>query len=88
MQYLMLIYEAEASWEKMSPADRAAVEEYKKKNAETNAVNAKIQNLNALLKSARTATQAGNYDEAVKNMLDATAAKPDEPILWVTLRTA
>jgi tetratricopeptide (TPR) repeat protein len=74
--------------EKMSPADRAAVEEYKKKNAETNAVNAKIQNLNALLKSARTATQAGNYDEAVKNMLDATAAKPDEPILWDTLGDA
>jgi hypothetical protein len=74
--------------DKMSPADKAALEEYKKKNAEVNAANAKIQNLNALLLSARTATKAGNYDVAVKNMEDATAAKPDEAILWDTLGDA
>ena len=74
--------------DKMSPADRANLEEYKKKNAETNAANAKIQNLNALLTSARTATKAGDYDPAVKNMMDATAAKPDEAILWDTLGDA
>jgi tetratricopeptide (TPR) repeat protein len=74
--------------DKMSPADRAALEEYKKKNAETTAANAKIQNLNALLSAARAATKAGDYDTAVKNMLDATAAKPDEAILWDTLGDA
>ena len=74
--------------DKMSPADKAALEEFKKKNAETMAANAKIGNLNNLLKSARAATAAGNYDEAVKNMTDATAAKPDEPILWETLGDA
>ena len=30
--------------DKMSPADRAALEDYKKKNADTNAANAKIEN--------------------------------------------
>lgn len=74
--------------DKMSPADRAALEEYKKNAAATLAANAKIGNLNNLLKSARTATAAGNFDEAVKNMTDATAAKPDEPILWDTLGDA
>jgi len=74
--------------DKMSPADRAALEEYKKKNAETNVANAKIQNLNALLTSARAATKALDFDTAVKNMQDATAAKPDEAILWDTLGDA
>ncbi len=74
--------------DKMSPADKAALEEYKKKNAEAVAANAKIGNLNNLLKSARAATAAGNFDEAVKNMTDATTAKPDEPILWETLGDA
>jgi tetratricopeptide (TPR) repeat protein len=74
--------------DKMSPADRAALEEYKKNAAATLAANAKIGNLNNLLKSARAANTAGNYDEAAKNMTDATAAKPDEPILWDTLGDA
>jgi tetratricopeptide (TPR) repeat protein len=71
--------------DKMSPADKAALEEYKKNAAATLAANAKIGNLNALLKSARDANTAGNYDEAVKKMTDATAAKPDEAILWYVL---
>ena len=45
---------------KMSPADREALEEFKKKNAEVTAANAKIENLNKLLKTARTDTTAGN----------------------------
>jgi tetratricopeptide (TPR) repeat protein len=72
----------------MSPADRDALEEYKKKNTEVTAANAKIENLNGLLKTARTDTTAGNFDGAVKAMTDATTAKPDEPILWVTLGDA
>jgi tetratricopeptide (TPR) repeat protein len=73
---------------KMSPADREALEEYKKKNAEVTAANSKIENLNTLLKTARTDTAAGNFDGAVKSMQDATTAKPDEPILWDTLGDA
>ncbi|MGA1982716.1 MAG: tetratricopeptide repeat protein [Acidobacteriaceae bacterium] len=72
----------------MSQADRDALEEYKKKNAEVTAANAKIENLNKLLTDARTATKAGNFDQAVKDMTDATAAKPDEAILWDTLGDA
>lgn len=74
--------------DKMSPADRAQLEEFKKKNAEVVANNAKIGNLNALLKQARADTQSGNYASAVKAMTDATAAKPDEALLWITLGDA
>ena len=69
---------------KMSPEDRKALEEYKKKNAEIVASNQKIQNLNALLTQARADNKAGNYDSAMKAMKDATTAKPDEGILWLT----
>jgi tetratricopeptide (TPR) repeat protein len=74
--------------DKMSPADKEQVEEYKKKNAEVTAANGKISNLNELLKTARAATAAGKFDDAAKAMTDATAAKPDEPILWETLGDA
>ena len=74
--------------DKMSPEDRKALEEYKKKNAEIVAGNAKIQNLNALLTQARADNKAGNYDAAMTAMQQATAAKPDEGILWITLGDA
>jgi tetratricopeptide (TPR) repeat protein len=74
--------------DKMSPADKEALEEYKKKNAEVVAANSKISNLNGLLKTARTDTASGDFDGAVKAMTDATTAKPDEPILWETLGDA
>lgn len=73
---------------KMTPADREALEAYKKQQAAVTAANAKIENLNKLLTDARTATKAGNYDQAVKDMTDATTAKPDEAILWDTLGDA
>jgi tetratricopeptide (TPR) repeat protein len=74
--------------DKMSPADRQALEDFKKKNAETTQANSKIENLNNLLKESRTSMQAGNYDVAVKDMTTATEAKPDEAILWDTLADA
>jgi hypothetical protein len=74
--------------DKMSPAEREQMEEVKKANAAAMAANAKIENLNALLKSARDATKAGNYDVAIKDMTDATAAKPDESVLWDVLGDA
>jgi tetratricopeptide (TPR) repeat protein len=73
---------------KMSPEDRKALEEYKKKNADVAASNAKVQNLNAMLTQARADNKAGNYDAAVKAMTDATTAKPDEGILWITMGDA
>lgn len=72
----------------MSPEDKQALEDFKKKNAETMTANSKISNLNAMLKSARADTASGSYDSAIKTMTDATAAKPDEPILWQTLGDA
>jgi hypothetical protein len=74
--------------DKMSPADRAALEDYKKNMAATIAANSKIENLNGLLKQARDDDKAGNYDAAAKAMTDATTAKPDEAILWETLGDA
>ena len=74
--------------DKMSPAERDQMEQLKKQNAEIMAKNAKIENLNALLKQARTDTLAGRYDTAIKAMTDATAAKPDEPLLWDALADA
>src|ERR1017187_7564531 len=74
--------------DKMTPEDKAALEEYKKNAAAAMAANAKISNLNNLLKSARADTLAGNYDSAVKAMTDATTAKPDEAILWEALGDA
>jgi tetratricopeptide (TPR) repeat protein len=74
--------------DKMSPEDKKVLEEYKKKNAEVTASNAKIQNLNALLTQARADNKAGNYDAAITSMQQATAAKADEGILWITLGDA
>jgi hypothetical protein len=74
--------------DKMDPADRAALEDYKKKIAETNATNSKIENLNKMLIAAQANIKAGSFDTAIKSMSDATAAKPDEPILWETLGDA
>ena len=70
---------------KMSPEDRKALEEYKKKNAEIVASNSKIQNLNTLLTQARADNKSGNYDAAITAMQQATVSKPDEGILWITL---
>jgi tetratricopeptide (TPR) repeat protein len=70
---------------KMTPEERKAIEEYKKKNAEIVANNSKVQNLNAMLTQARADNKAGNYDAAITAMQQATATKPDEGILWITL---
>jgi len=74
--------------DKMSPEEKATLEETKKKNAAAMEGNKKIENLNAMLKQARVDIAAGNYDPAIKAMTDATTAKPDEAILWDTLGDA
>ena len=74
--------------DKMTPEQKTALEEYKKKIAEAKQGNQKIQNLNTLLKQARDDNKAGNYDSAVKAMTDATTQAPTEAILWITLGDA
>jgi hypothetical protein len=74
--------------DKMSPEEKSKIEEVKKANAAAMAANSKIQNLNVLLKQARDDIKAGNFASAIKGMTDATAAKPDEALLWDTLGDA
>jgi tetratricopeptide (TPR) repeat protein len=74
--------------DKMTPEERKTLEEFKKKNSEAVANNSKIQNLNAQLQQARADTKAGNFDPAISAMQSATAAKPDEAILWIALADA
>ena len=74
--------------DKMTPAEKKQLEEYKKKNASAVSANAQIKNLNAALIQARADTKAGNFDPAIKSMQAATVAKPDEPILWIALADA
>lgn len=74
--------------DKMTPEERKQLEEFKKKNADVTAANAKIANLNALLTQARADTKSGNFDAAISAMQQATTAKPDEGILWVALGDA
>ncbi len=74
--------------DKMTPEEKAALEAFKKKNAEVTAANAKIANLNNALKEAREDDKEGKYDDAAKLMTDATTAKPEEPLLWFELGNA
>jgi tetratricopeptide (TPR) repeat protein len=74
--------------DKMTPDEKKTLEEYRKKNAEAMASNAKISNLNALLTQARADTKAGNFDAAITAMQNATTTKPDEAILWEALGDA
>ncbi len=74
--------------DKMTPEEKKALEDFKKANSEAVAANSKIANLNTLLQQARADNKAGNYDASIKAMQQATAAKPDEAILWITLGDA
>jgi len=72
----------------MSAEDRAALEEYKKKNAAVSADNAKIANINKTLLQAREDEKNGKADDAVKAMQGLVAIKADEAILWASLGEA
>jgi tetratricopeptide (TPR) repeat protein len=72
----------------LSPDERAAIEEYKKKNAGVSADNAKIANINKTLGEARDDEKNGKPDQAVTLMQGLVQAKPDEPVLWASLGEA
>jgi tetratricopeptide (TPR) repeat protein len=77
-----------AYMDKMTPEEKKALEDFKKQNAEAVSANSKIANLNTLLLQARNDNKAGNYAAALTAMQQATTAKPDEAILWITLGDA
>jgi tetratricopeptide (TPR) repeat protein len=73
---------------KLSPADRKALEEAMQKNAAAMKENQSIANLNVMLKQARTDTDQKKYDDAANLMQQATQQKPDAPELWQALGAA
>lgn len=76
--------------DKMSPEDKKALEDYKKRAGETINTNKVIANLNAALKgvSADLASANPNYDQDISTMQQATTQKPDEAVLWLNLAQA
>lgn len=72
----------------MTAEDKAALEEYKKRNVAVAADNAKIANINKTLMQAREDEKNGKADEAVKALSSLVAVKADEPVLWASLGEA
>jgi tetratricopeptide (TPR) repeat protein len=73
----------------MTPDEKKALEEYKKKNAEVMSANKVIASLNATLKTVRAdlaaaAPTKGDVSADVANMKTAIDAKADASILWLT----
>lgn len=73
----------------MTPEEKKALEEYKKKNSAVVSANQVIAKLNATLKTVRAdlATAAPNKDDVSKDvasMKEAVGAKPDVGLLWLT----
>ncbi len=72
----------------MSEADRAAVEEYKKKNAAASAENGKIANINKVLIQAQDDEKNGKPDVAVTELKPLVELRPNEAIVWSSLAQA
>jgi tetratricopeptide (TPR) repeat protein len=76
--------------DKMSDADKKALEEYKKTASAAINTNKVIANLNNAMKQVQAdlASATPNYAEDVKTMQQATTQKADEPVLWFNLGAA
>jgi tetratricopeptide (TPR) repeat protein len=76
--------------DKLSVDDRRILDESRKKNAAVFAENAVIRNVNSLMTDARAAMKATppDYQKAVADMTQATAARPNESIFWFMLGEA
>lgn len=73
----------------MTPEEKKALEEYKKKNSEVVSANKVIAGLNATLKTVRAdlaaaASSKGDVSKDVTSMKQAVDAKPDVGLLWMT----
>ena len=66
---------------------RMSADEKAKREAVTKE-NQKIKGLNDMLAAARAASQAGNYDQAVTILTQATQADPTRDLLWANLADA
>jgi len=70
-------------------ASVASVSEEQKKQMEAVAKeNQKIKGLNDMLAASKAATDAGNYDQAVQILTQATQADPNRDLLWLKLADA
>ena len=72
----------------MSEEQKKELERVNKENERILKENEKIKGLNQLLAQARTASQAGNYDQAVAAINQATQADPNRDLLWGALGDA
>ena len=73
---------------KKSQAAAGPSEEQLKKQQEVQKQNEKIKGLNAKLAEARDLEKAGNYDQAITILQEATAAEPTKDLLWAYLGDA
>jgi tetratricopeptide (TPR) repeat protein len=69
-------------------AQTAVSEEQKKKIAEAQKHNEKIKGLNAQLAEAKQLETAGNYDQAIAVLQQATQVDPNQDIIWANLGEA
>ena len=69
-------------------ATKGPSEEDLKKQQEVVKQNEKIKGLNAKLAEARELEKAGNYDQAISLLSDATTADPSKDLLWAYLGDA
>jgi tetratricopeptide (TPR) repeat protein len=69
-------------------AKSGPTEEELKKQQEAQKTNEKIKGLNAKLAEARDLEKAGNYDQAVSILQEATTADPTKDLLWAYLGDA
>ena len=72
----------------LTEAQKKELEEIKKKNAEVEKENAKIKGLNTMLAQAKAAEDAGNPQQAVEVLTQATQADPGRDLLWANLADA
>ena len=76
--------------DKLSPEEKAELEKYKARIAETQKANFKINQLNNTLRSTRDdlASAAPHFDDDVKALQDASVAAPDQAVIWYNLGAA
>ena len=72
----------------LSPEQKKEIERINKENEKVSKENEKIKGLNQLLAQARTAQQAGNFDQAITLLTQATQADPGRDLLWGSLGEA
>jgi len=73
---------------KDTAAAKGPTEEELKKQQEVMKQNEKIKGLNAKLAEARDLEKAGNYDQAISLLQEATTADPSKDLLWAYLGDA